>query len=108
MWKDHKLLGVGLANWRKEYTTHYVDKEEVRKAAHQYYIYLKQKKCGKYSAKEDAAWQKAALRAELGFRLPHNVTVWFFSTTGILGGVGYLFFFAELYAFVTEKGQRIS
>ena len=106
MWKDHKLLVVGLANWRKEYTTHYVDKEEVRKAAHQYYINLKQKKGGKYSAKEDAAWQKAALRAELGFRLPHSVTAWFFSTTGILGGVGYLFFLLSYMHLLLQKAKE--
>ncbi len=106
MWKDHKLLGVGLANWRKEYTTHYVDKEEVRNAAHQYYVSRKQKTGGKYSAKEDAAWQKAALRAELGFRLPHNVTAWFFSTTGILGGVGYLFFLLSYLYLLLQKAKE--
>ena len=106
MWKDHKLLGVGLANWRREYTTHYLDKEEVRKAAHQYYIYLKQKTGGKYSAKEDAAMQKHALRGELGFRLPHNVTAWFFSTTGILGGAGYLFFLLSYMHLLLQKAKE--
>lgn len=106
MWRDHKLLGVGLANWRKEYTAHYVDKEEVRKAAHQYYINLKQKKGGKYSAKEDAAMQKAALRAELDLRMPHNVTVWFFSATGIIGGVGYLFFLLSYMHLLLQKAKE--
>ena len=106
MWKDHKLLGVGLANWRKEYTSHYVDKAEVRKAAHQYYINLKKKTGGKYSAKEDVAIQKAALRAELAFRLPHNVTGWFFSTTGILGGVGYLIFLLSYIYLLLQKAKE--
>ena len=106
MWKDHKLLGVGLANWRREYTTHYLDKEEVRKAAHQYYINLKQKTGGKYSVKEDAAMQKAALLEELAFRLPHNVTAWFFSTTGILGGAGYLFFLLSYMHLLLQKAKE--
>jgi O-antigen ligase len=106
MWKDHKLLGVGLANWRKEYMTHYVDKEEVREAAHQYYINLKKKTGGKYSATEDAIMQEVALIEELDFRTPHNVTIWFFSTTGILGGAGYLFFLLSYIYLLLQKAKE--
>ncbi len=106
MWNDHKLLGVGLANWRKQYTTNYLDKEEVRNAAHQYYVNRKQKTGGQYSAKEDAALQEAALREELDFRTPHNVTIWFFGTTGILGGAGYLFFLLSYMHLLLQKAKE--
>ena len=106
MWKDHKLLGVGLANWRKEYMTHYLDKEEVRNAAHQYYVNRKQKTGGQYSAQEDAVMQEAALREELDFRTPHNVTIFFFGTAGILGGAGYLFFLLSYMHLLLQKAKE--
>ena len=58
MWKDHKVLGVGLHNWAKEYQEHYI---------------MSQAK-------------------EKNLTYSHNVITWFFSTTGIIGGIGYLFF----------------
>lgn len=58
MWEDHKILGVGLHNWVKEYQEHYIMPQ------------TKEKKLT-YS---------------------HNVITWFFSATGIIGGIGYLFF----------------
>lgn len=58
MWQDHKLLGVGLNNWAKEYQQKYM--------------------------MENAT--------ERNLDVPHNTIVWFFTTTGVIGGTGYLFF----------------
>lgn len=52
------------------------------------------KAAAKREADRIAAWQKAAIKNESSFDMPHNVIVWFFSTTGIIGGVGYLLFVA--------------
>lgn len=60
IWQDHKLAGIGLANWQKEWTN--------------------------YLLKEEAE----ALTQE--YDMPHNVVAWFFSTTGSIGGAGYVFF----------------
>ena len=38
------------------------------------------------------ALQNAAVKYEAGLPIPHNVPAWFFSTTGVIGGIGYLFF----------------
>ena len=44
-------------------------------------------------AKQIAAWKQAAIKHETTkFAMPHNVAAWFFSTTGSIGGFGYLFF----------------
>ena len=58
MWNDHKMFGVGLANWKKEYGNGYILP----------------------NAKEP----------NLSF--PHNVYIYYFSTTGIVGGIGFLTF----------------
>ena len=58
MWQDHKLLGVGLNNWAKEYQQKYM--------------------------MENAT--------ERNLEVPHNTIAWFFTTTGVIGGTGYLFF----------------
>lgn len=172
MWQDHKLMGVGLDNWQKEYATHYILKNEIRKEVRQRYLdwkkeeaqkaatakkaeavrkaaeqkkaaaqkaavarkAAKQKKTApknspagkpvgqktvanktkpqltaaqkaaaakaaaarKAAAKKEADWlaaqQNAAIKAESEFDMPHNVIAWFFSTTGIIGGIGYLLF----------------
>ena len=172
MWQDHKLLGVGLENWQKEYATHYILKDEIKKEVRQRYLdwkkeeaqkaaaakkaeaarkaaeqkkaaaqkaavarkAAKQKKTApknspagkpvgqktvanktkpqltaaqkaaaakaaaarKAAAKKEADWlatqQNAAIKAESEFDMPHNVIAWFFSTTGIIGGIGYLLF----------------
>lgn len=123
MWQDHKLLGVGLENWQKEYAGKYILKDKIKKEALQRYMDWKkaqqaaaakkaaaaknaaeQKKAAaqkteaakKAAAKREAdhiaAWQNAAIKSELSFDMPHNVIAWFFSTTGIIGGIGYLLF----------------
>ena len=168
MWQDHKFLGVGLANWQKEYADKYILKDEIKLEAQQKYLNWKkaaekravaakkateakkaaeQKKAAerkktvvknapakkpaaqksavqkpkppqtaaqkiaaakaaaqkaeaakKAAAKREtdriAAWQNAAIKKESAFDMPHNVIAWFFSTTGIIGGVGYLLFVA--------------
>lgn len=151
MWQDHKLTGLGLANWQKEYGTTYLLKEEVEAEALQRYRAWKKaaeqraaaarkaaaakkaaeqkkaatqkapetkavapkpkpqptatqkaaaarkaaaakKAAAEREAKQIAAWKQAAIKREMAFDIPHNVPAWFFSTTGSLGGFGYLFF----------------
>lgn len=112
MWQDHKLLGVGLANWQKEYADKYILKKEIKREARQRYLDGKKensqraaivKKAAatkevrkKYTAKKEAvriaARQRAAIKSESAFDMPHNVIAWFFSTTGLIGGIGYLLF----------------
>lgn len=115
MWKDHKLLGVGLTNWQKEYAGKYILKKEIKKEARQRYLDEKKEKNQraaiaknaavkkakarkKLTAKREkiriAALQKAAVKSESAFDIPHNVIAWFFSTTGLIGGIGYLLFVA--------------
>lgn len=44
-------------------------------------------------AKQIAAWKQRAMKyATTEHVMPHNVLAWFFSTTGSIGGIGYLFF----------------
>lgn len=149
MWQDHKLLGVGLENWQKEYAGRYILKDEIRQEILQRYQDWKkaqqaaaakkaaeQKKAAaakkaaeqkkiapqnklekkpavqkpkppltaaqkaeaakKAAAKREAdriaAWQNAAIERESSYDMPHNVIAWFFSATGIIGGIGYLLF----------------
>ena len=144
MWQDHKLAGIGLANWQKEYTTNYLLKEETeaeglqryrrwKKAAEQRAAAKKaaeQKKSASQKAtgtkttapkpkpqpsavqkaaaaqkaaaqkaeaaketKRVAAWKQAAIKYEMTMVvMPHNVVAWFFSTTGSIGGFGYMVF----------------
>ncbi len=56
MWYDHKLFGVGIDNWSKEY--------------HEKYILPEAK--------------------EPNLVIPHNIYAEYFSTTGVVGGVGYI------------------
>lgn len=93
MWQDHKLLGVGLENWQKEYAAHYVLKDKIRQEILQQY-FGGTKAVTKQEADRIAAWQNAAIEHESAFPIPHNVFAWFFSATGILGGIGYLLFVA--------------
>lgn len=174
MWKDHKLLGVGLENWQKEYADKYILKDGIKQEARQRYLDAKkaaekraaaarkaveQKKAAAQKATEQkkkavqnvpatkpaaqkpavqkpkpqltpeqkaaaakkaaeqkkaaaqkaeaakkaaakreadriAAWQNAVIKQEAGFPIPHNVIAWFFSATGVMGGIGYLLFVA--------------
>ncbi len=182
MWQDHKLLGIGLANWQKEYADKYILKDEIKLEAQQKYLNWKkaaekravaakkateakkaaeQKKAAerkktvvknapakkpaaqkpavqkpkpqltqeqkaaaakaaaqkaeaakKAAAKREAdriaAWQKAAIKNESSFDMPHNVIAWFFSTTGIIGGVGYLLFVAYYFRLLYSKMKEYS
>lgn len=92
MWKDHKWLGVGLENWREEYMGHYFKEDVVRKAAMKYYMNQLAKTNETFSTKKAAEVQEAALKEESRHNMPHNSIVWFFTTTGSIGGIGYLFF----------------
>ena len=125
MWQDHKLTGVGLANWHKVYVTNYLLKDEIETEALQKYQEWKkaeeqreeeerkaaaaqkaeaakkaaakkavaQKAAAEREAKQIASWKQGAVKyAMTAHVMPHNVIAWFFSTTGSIGGCGYLFF----------------
>ena len=92
MWKDHKLLGVGLENWREEYMGHYFKEDVVRKAALDYYRAYITKTNEPFSAEKAEEVQKEALWEESSHNMPHNSIAWFFTTTGSIGGIGYVFF----------------
>ena len=96
MWNDHKLLGVGLANWRAHYTASYysysLNKDDMQSAALQRYAKKHKIKMEKIPEKTRAAIMKSAMQPYARLGHPHNTIAWFFSTTGILGGAGYLFF----------------
>lgn len=92
MWKDHKLLGVGLANWHTEYVGKYVKKDVIYKAVKEYYMAKIKNTKEKFSAKKAENLQKAALWGHNSVHMPHNTAAWFFTTTGSIGGMGYLFF----------------
>lgn len=53
MWQDHKLLGVGLENWQKDYAGRYILKDEIKMEARQRYLDWKK-------AQQAAAAKKAA------------------------------------------------
>lgn len=103
MWKDHKLLGVGLENWRKEYLGHYFKEDVVRKAAMKYYMAQITKTNQKFSAEKAAQVQQAALKEESRHEMPHNTIAWFFTTTGSIGGIGYLFFLLFYFYRLVQK-----
>ena len=103
MWNDHKLLGVGLANWREQYIGKYFKEDIVRKAAMQYYIAQITKTNEPFSVEKAAEAEKAALLEESSFHMPHNVAAWFFTTTGVLGGAGYLFFVLFYFYILLQK-----
>ena len=71
MWLDHKLTGVGLANWAHVYVNSYILKE--------------------------------APRRDEGIGASHNAVAWFFSATGVIGGVGYIFFLLYYIVLLTRK-----
>ena len=58
MWRDNKLFGIGLTNWKEKYQGQYMLPE----------------------AKEPK------------LATPHNVVMFYFSTTGLIGGFGYVVF----------------
>ena len=191
MWKDHMVLGVGLSNWRSQYSTVYLQTEIIKQEAVRRYeeqkaarkkaiekrntkktkaaaqktakqqqsvkivatqtpvvkqetvtkaaehkqvakektekkvaiqkpkakLTAKQKaavrrkrKAAKKEAARKAAFQDRALKHEAELPIPHNVVAWFFSTTGIVGGMGYLFFVCyylwRLYRKVIEEPEN--
>lgn len=71
MWLDHKLTGVGLANWAPVYVKSYILKE--------------------------------APTRDVGIGASHNAVAWFFSSTGIIGGAGYIFFLIYYTVLLTRK-----
>lgn len=67
MWNDHKLFGVGLANWEEVYNNKY-----------------------------------KLTQARENLDMPHNILAFFFSTTGILGGIGYIIFTGGIFVFLIK------
>ena len=69
MWNDHKVCGVGFANWKEYYREGYVSP----------------------TAKEPHV------------PMPHNNIAFFFSTTGIIGGIGYGIFVLGMIILLIQK-----
>ncbi|MBO5637308.1 MAG: O-antigen ligase family protein [Acidaminococcaceae bacterium] len=92
MWKDHKWCGVGLANWQQQYRKKYIQRNSIKKAAKMFYI-EKMKKTGKKVTRKGIknAVQRA-LKIERRYPHPHNAAAYIISTTGCIGGIGYLCF----------------
>ena len=92
MWQDHKLLGVGLANWQKQHAKNYLKESEIQQSAQKYYIarqtHLKQK----VDPNRLKIYQNFAVWNMTRIHIPHNSLAWFFTTTGVIGGIGYLVF----------------
>ena len=109
MWNDHKLLGVGLANWRTRYTASYysysLNKDNIQNTALQRYARIKKIKIEEIPEKTRTAIMKSAMQPYAGLGHPHNTIAWFFTTTGILGGAGYLFFLLQ-YGYLLLRNIR--
>ena len=103
MWKDHKWLGVGLENWREEYMGHYFKEDVVRKAAMKYYMNQLARTNETFSSEKAEEVQKAALQEESKHNMPHNSIAWFFTTTGSIGGIGYVFFVLFYFYLLLQK-----
>ena len=82
LWQDHKLYGVGLANWATRYVEH----------ARKYYITRQKQLKRKINPKRLKAYQNAVIRGTVRHHNPHNSIAWFFSTTVVIGGLGYVAF----------------
>lgn len=72
MWKDHKVLGVGLRHWEEQYTNYYISPEVT----------------------------------EHGTTYPHNTFVYFFSSAGLIGGIGFLFFTFGIFLYLCWKLKK--
>ena len=92
MWQDHKLAGVGLANWKMQHVKRYLNKREIRRDARKYYITRQKQLKRKINPKRLKAYQNAVIRGTVRHHNPHNSIAWFFSTTGVIGGLGYVAF----------------
>ena len=68
------------------------------------------RKAAKKEAARKAAYQNRVVKHEADLPIPHNVVAWFFSTTGSIGGMGYLFFVCyylwRLYRKVREEPEN--
>ncbi len=69
MWQDHKLVGIGLTNWKQAYSLKYI----------------------------------SPLAKEPKIDMPHNTIAFFFSTTGLIGGIGFLFFMLGILGYMCKK-----
>ncbi len=92
MWADHKWCGVGLANWQQLYQKKYIQIKSIKEAAQKFYIEKREKEGKKATKKEIKRAIQVALNTERKFPHPHNVAAYLISTTGSIGGAGYLCF----------------
>jgi hypothetical protein len=72
MWKDHPVIGVGLANWQEAYYSQYKLPEAIEK----------------------------------NIPMPHNTVAYYFSTTGIIGGLGFSIFSLGILIYLIKKMQE--
>ena len=97
MWRDHKVSGVGLTQWEPNYAGKYFSyifsKKAIQNRALNAYAKSKRIKPNAIPPKTRIAIENGSIRALTKTLMhPHNTIAWFFSTTGTIGGVGYLIF----------------
>ena len=74
MWKDHKLFGVGLDNWKEYYQKRYILPEAINKK----------------------------------LDMPHNVFAYYFSTTGLVGGIGFCILMLSILVYLVKSSINMS
>ena len=82
---------------------HYFKEDVVRKAAMKYYMKQLARTNETFSAKKAAEVQEAALEEESRHNMPDNSIAWFFTTTGSIGGIGYVFFVLFYFYILLQK-----
>ena len=87
-----------------------IHKPKAKLTAKQKAAVRRKRKAAKKEAARKAAYQNRVVKHEADLPVPHNVVAWFFSTTGIIGGMGYLFFVCyylwRLYRKVQEEPEN--
>ena len=87
-----------------------IHKSKAKLTAKQKAAVRRKRKAAKKEAARKAAFLNRVLKHEAELPIPHNVVAWFFSTTGIVGGIGYLFFVCyylwRLYRKVNEEPEN--
>ena len=99
LWQDHKLYGVGLANWATRYVERYRNEYKTRLKAWEQNTAGKQGTNKKVPKKAEIAkkysiemGKEFAISTVIRHKIPHNSIAWFFTTTGVIGGIGYMTF----------------
>ena len=99
LWQDHKLYGVGLANWATRYVERYRNEYKTRLKAWEQNTAGTQGTNKKVPKKAEIAkkysiemGKEFAISTVIRHKIPHNSIAWFFTTTGVIGGIGYMTF----------------